>query len=95
MQSNRLQLLSRAKERWLHRYFDGRVFSYSRWYSAHVHLLLFLVLQLEVARDYVKMYGEMGSKSNTMLFMEKPGDMSSLMAQAAAVMTETNKVISK
>merc|ERR1712166_47929 len=54
-----------------------------------------MAAQLEVARDYVKMYGEMGSKSNTMLFMEKPGDMSSLMAQAAAVMTETNKVISK
>jgi len=41
--------------------------------------------QLEVAREYVKMYGEMGKKSNTMLFMDKPGDVQGLLAQAAAV----------
>lgn len=41
--------------------------------------------QLEVARQYIEMYGEMGKESNTMLFMDKAGDVNSLMAQAATV----------
>ena len=39
--------------------------------------------KLALARDYVNMYGEMGSKSNTMFFNDRPADMSSLLAQAA------------
>jgi hypothetical protein len=31
------------------------------------------------------MYGEIGSKSNTMIFNDRPGDINALMAQAAAV----------
>jgi hypothetical protein len=31
------------------------------------------------------MYGEMGAKSNTMIFSDKPADINSLMAQAGAV----------
>ena len=37
------------------------------------------------------MYGEIGSKSNTMIFSEKPGDINALMAQAALVMNSTLK----
>lgn len=54
-----------------------------------------MAAQLDVARDYVTMYGEMGKQSNTMLFMDKPGDITSLMAQAAAVVSETNKITSE
>lgn len=39
--------------------------------------------KLALARDYVQMYGEMGSKSNTMMFSDRPADMKSLLAQAA------------
>lgn len=49
--------------------------------------------QLELARDYVSMYGEMGSTSNTMIFSDKPGDMNSLVAQAAAVFSSTNQML--
>jgi len=35
------------------------------------------------------MYGEMGSKSNTMIFNEKPGDVNSLLAQAAVALSGT------
>jgi regulator of protease activity HflC (stomatin/prohibitin superfamily) len=41
--------------------------------------------RLALAKDYVHMYGEMGSKSNTMLFQDKPADMNALMAQVATV----------
>lgn len=47
--------------------------------------------QLEVAREYIKMYGQLSGKSNTMLFTERPGDVGSLVAQAAAVFGETKK----
>ena len=47
--------------------------------------------QLELARDYVQMYGQMGSTSNTMLFMDKPGDVAGLIAQAATVFKQTTK----
>jgi hypothetical protein len=35
------------------------------------------------------MYGEMGSKSNTMLFQDKPADFNALMAQVATVFSNT------
>jgi len=38
--------------------------------------------RLAVAREYVAMYGEMGRESNTILFNERPADVTSLMAQA-------------
>jgi regulator of protease activity HflC (stomatin/prohibitin superfamily) len=38
--------------------------------------------QLALAKDYVQMYGEMGSQSNTMIFNDRPADVSALMAQA-------------
>ena len=41
---------------------------------------------LALAKDYVKMYGEMGSKSNTMFFQESAGNAQSLVVQALASM---------
>jgi len=38
---------------------------------------------LALAREYVTMYGEMGSKSNTLMFNERPADMNALLSQAA------------
>lgn len=38
--------------------------------------------QLALAREYVNMYGEMGRESNTILFNERPADVTALMAQA-------------
>jgi hypothetical protein len=35
------------------------------------------------------MYGNIGSKSNTMIFSDKPGDINSLFAQANTVMKNT------
>ena len=40
--------------------------------------------KLALASEYVEMYGEMGSKSNTMIFNDRPGDVAGLLAQAAA-----------
>jgi regulator of protease activity HflC (stomatin/prohibitin superfamily) len=42
--------------------------------------------RLALAREYVTMYGEMGSKSNTILFNDRPADVSALLAQAVTVM---------
>jgi regulator of protease activity HflC (stomatin/prohibitin superfamily) len=42
--------------------------------------------RLALARDYVAMYGEMGKQSNTILFNDRPADVSSLMAQAMTAM---------
>ena len=42
--------------------------------------------KLALAQDYVEMYGEMGSKSNTMIFNERPADVAALMAQAVTAM---------
>jgi regulator of protease activity HflC (stomatin/prohibitin superfamily) len=39
--------------------------------------------RLALAQDYVAMYGEMGSQSNTLMFNDRPADLTSLMAQAA------------
>jgi len=47
---------------------------------------------LALAKDYVKMYGEMGSKSNTMFFQEKAGDAQSLVVQAMAAMKAMNNM---
>jgi hypothetical protein len=35
------------------------------------------------------MYGDMGQKSNTMIFADRPGDINALFAQAASVLTAT------
>jgi hypothetical protein len=47
--------------------------------------------RLRCAEEYIKMYGEMGKQSNTMIFSQNPADMGYLMAQAAVVL-ETTKV---
>lgn len=41
--------------------------------------------QLQVAREYIDMYGRMAENSNTMIFSDRPGDVNALLAQAAAV----------
>ncbi len=41
--------------------------------------------EIAIADKYIGMYGEMAQKSNTMVFSERPADVRSLMAQAAAV----------
>jgi regulator of protease activity HflC (stomatin/prohibitin superfamily) len=38
--------------------------------------------RLALAREYVGMYGEMGKQSNTILFNDRPADVSALLAQA-------------
>ena len=47
---------------------------------------------LSLAKEYVNMYGEMGSKSNTMFFQDRPGDAQSLLVQAMAAMKAMNEV---
>lgn len=42
--------------------------------------------KLALAKDYVTMYGEMGRESNTMIFNERPADVTALLAQAVTVM---------
>lgn len=55
--------------------------------------------QLALARDYVQMYGEMGKQSNTILFNDRPADVSALMVQAMTAMkvagdnVHTNKLL--
>ena len=51
--------------------------------------------QLEVAKDFISMYGEMGSKSNTLMMMDKQGagDVQQLVAQAAAVFDGASKAV--
>lgn len=49
--------------------------------------------RLSLARDYVKMYGEMGSKSNTMFFNDSgPADFKSLVVQASAALSNVPKI---
>uniref|UniRef100_A0A7S0G971 Band 7 domain-containing protein n=1 Tax=Proboscia inermis TaxID=420281 RepID=A0A7S0G971_9STRA len=50
--------------------------------------------KLALARDYVTMYGEMGSKSNTMMFNDRPADLNALLAQASLAISATSKNIS-
>ena len=47
--------------------------------------------QLALATDYVKMYGEMGGKSNTIFFNERPGDVNALLAQAGMALSVGGK----
>ena len=47
---------------------------------------------LSLAKEYVKMYGEMGSKSNTMFFQESAGNAQSLVVQALASMKAMDNV---
>lgn len=37
--------------------------------------------QLQIAKEYINMYGEMGKSSNTMLFSDRPADVNALIAQ--------------
>ncbi len=46
--------------------------------------------KLALAQSYVEMYGEMGSKSNTMFFNQSAGDVTSLLVQAAAAVSSTS-----
>jgi len=45
--------------------------------------------RLRCAEDYIKMYGEMGKESNTMIFSQNPADVNGLLAQAASVFEST------
>ncbi|KAL9191417.1 hypothetical protein ACHAXT_001123 [Thalassiosira profunda] len=45
---------------------------------------------LALAKEYVQMYGEMGSKSNTMFFQESAGNAQSLVVQALGAMKAMN-----
>jgi regulator of protease activity HflC (stomatin/prohibitin superfamily) len=51
--------------------------------------------KLALARDYVTMYGEIGSKSNTMFFNQNAGDVTSLLVQAAAALNSVPKIGAK
>lgn len=46
--------------------------------------------KLAVAKEYIKMYSDIGQKSNTMIFADRPADINSLMAQAATVVKSLN-----
>eukprot|EP01034_Spumella_vulgaris_P039099 gene39099-48290_t len=41
--------------------------------------------KLAVASEYIKMYSDIGQKSNTMIFSDRPADVNALLAQATAV----------
>ena len=43
--------------------------------------------QMNIARNYIDMYSQIGSQSNTMIFNDKPADINALLAQAKAVMS--------
>jgi len=45
-----------------------------------------MAAELAVAREYISMYAELGGKSNTMLFQDRPADVAGLMAQAHTVL---------
>jgi len=42
--------------------------------------------RLALAREYAEMYGEMGQKSNTILFNDRPADVNALLSQAVLTM---------
>lgn len=46
--------------------------------------------RLAVAREYVSMYGEMGKQSNTILFNERPADVTALLTQAMTALRVTD-----
>lgn len=41
--------------------------------------------KLNIARELISMYGEIGQKSNTMIFSDRPADINHVLAQASAV----------
>jgi regulator of protease activity HflC (stomatin/prohibitin superfamily) len=43
--------------------------------------------RLDLARDYMRMMGDVGSKSNTIFFGEQAGDISTMMARVAAALS--------
>lgn len=47
--------------------------------------------QLNLAREYIAMYSDIGQKSNTMIFSDRPGDVNALMNQANAVLNSFKK----
>jgi len=47
--------------------------------------------RLALARDYVAMYGEMGKQSNTILFNERPADVTALLTQAMTALRVTGE----
>ena len=51
--------------------------------------------QLDVAKEFIEMYGEMGSQSNTLMMMDRQstGDVNQIIAQAAAVLDGTKTAI--
>mmetsp|Transcript_14131 Transcript_14131/g.20893 ORF Transcript_14131/g.20893 Transcript_14131/m.20893 type:complete len:379 (-) Transcript_14131:95-1231(-) len=46
--------------------------------------------KLALAKDYVQMFGEMGSKSNTMMFNDRPADVNALLSQAALAISSVS-----
>jgi len=46
--------------------------------------------RLALAREYVEMYGKMGSKSNTIMMNERPADVNALMGQVAVSLGAVN-----
>ena len=48
--------------------------------------------RLALAREYVTMYGDMGQKSNTILFNERPADVTALLTQAMTALRVTGNV---
>lgn len=47
--------------------------------------------RLALAHEYVTMYGEMGQKSNTIMFNDKPADINSLLTQAVLSINAATK----
>ncbi len=47
--------------------------------------------RLNVAHHLIRMYGDIGQKSNTMIFSDRPADMNSLIAQATAIVDNTRE----
>lgn len=45
--------------------------------------------KIDLAKQYIDMYGHIGATSNTMIFNDRPGDINALFAQAAAVVKAT------
>jgi len=43
-------------------------------------------VRMQVANRYIDMYGDIGQKSNTMIFNDRPADVNALMAQAGSVL---------
>lgn len=51
--------------------------------------------RLALAREYVAMYGEMGAKSNTIMFNDRPADVSALLSQAVVAMKAAGDQVSQ